>query len=77
MHGQLRPLHDAGATACDNLHLRRALHACGRDKELAAVKISAADVQLIAREVEVDPKVADRRLRESGGNVFNALVSFL
>jgi NACalpha-BTF3-like transcription factor len=53
------------------------LHACGRDKELAAVKISAADVQLIAREVEVDPKVADRRLRESGGNVFNALVSFL
>ncbi len=36
------------------------------------MKISAADVQLNAREVEVGPKVADRQLREKGANVFNA-----
>lgn len=72
MHVQLQPL-------C-TMHFptsHGALHACGRDKELAAVKISAADVELIVREIEVDQKAADRRLREHGGHVFSALKSFI
>ncbi|KAK7824044.1 huntingtin-interacting protein k [Quercus suber] len=35
-----------------------------REKELAAVKIKAADVDIIANELELDPKVAERTLRE-------------
>lgn len=50
---------------------------CGRDKELAAVKINPADVQLIVSEIEVDQKQADRRLREHAGNIVEALKSYL
>ncbi|CAJ1940842.1 unnamed protein product [Sphenostylis stenocarpa] len=35
-----------------------------REKELAAVKINAADVDIIANELELDKKVAERTLRE-------------
>ena len=53
---------------------------CGlsyRDKELAAVKVTAADVDIIMSELEVDHKQADRRLREHHGSVKAALQSFL
>ena len=53
------------------------MHACNRNKELASVKINAADVELIVTEIEVDLKAADRRLREHGGNVSSALRSFI
>lgn len=48
-----------------------------RDKELAAVKVTAADIEVIAAEAEVDKKLAERRLREHGGNLLEALKSFL
>ncbi|EIE21725.1 hypothetical protein COCSUDRAFT_83514, partial [Coccomyxa subellipsoidea C-169] len=48
-----------------------------RDKDLAAFKVNAADVQLIVAEIEVDQKQADRRLREHKGNVVEALKSYL
>lgn len=48
-----------------------------RDKELAAVKVTPADVEIIMSELEVDQKQADRRLREHQGSVVKALQSFL
>lgn len=48
-----------------------------RDRELAAVKINQADVEIIVAEIEVDQKQADRRLREHNGNVVEALMSYL
>ena len=41
------------------------------------MKINPADVQLIVSEIEVDQKQADRRLREHGGNIVEALKSYL
>ncbi|KAI5430920.1 hypothetical protein KIW84_035167 [Lathyrus oleraceus] len=38
------------------------------EKELAAVKINAADVDIIANELELDKKVAERTLREHKGD---------
>ena len=58
-------------------HLQRRCSACRRDKELAAVKVTAADVEIIMSELEVDQKQADRRLREHQGSVLKALQSFL
>jgi hypothetical protein len=52
-------------------------HVHCRERELAAVKVSPGDVSLIATEMEVDAKVAERRLREAGGDVRAALTSFL
>ena len=48
-----------------------------RNRELAAVKVQKEDVDLIALEFEVDKKLAERRLREHGGNVKSTLISFL
>lgn len=48
-----------------------------RDKQLAAVKVSKEDVDIIAAEFELDTKMADRRLREHSGNLVEALQSFL
>lgn len=48
-----------------------------RAAELAAVKVSPGDIALIAAEMEVEAKVAERRLREAGGDVRAALTSFL
>ena len=48
-----------------------------REKELAAVKISKEDVDVIASEFEVDKKLAERRLREHKGDLVAALKSFL
>nr|POE66056.1 huntingtin-interacting protein k [Quercus suber] len=43
-----------------------------REKELAAVKIKAADVDIIANELELDPKVAERTLL-AGGSYNNSV----
>lgn len=57
--------------------------ACGkrpklrREKELAAVKVSKEDVQVIVTEFEIDDRKAERRLRECGGDLGAALKSFL
>ena len=48
-----------------------------REKELAAVKINAADVELLAAEAEWDKKKAERQLREHKGDVAAALRSLL
>ena len=48
-----------------------------REKELAAVKINYEDIEIIANEVEVDKRSAERRLREHDGNLVNALKSYL
>eukprot|EP00877_Chromochloris_zofingiensis_P000086 jgi/Chrzof1/10078/Cz04g26090.t1 len=48
-----------------------------REKELAAVKINKDDVDVIVAEIEVDKKLAERRLRECNGNLVDALKSFL
>ncbi|KAL1320772.1 hypothetical protein HN51_065478 [Arachis hypogaea] len=44
-----------------------------REKELAAVKINAADVDIIANELELDKKVAERTLREHKGDAVAAI----
>ncbi|GFZ21723.1 DNA-binding enhancer protein-like protein [Actinidia rufa] len=44
-----------------------------REKELAAVKINAADVDIIAFELELDKKVAERTLREHKGDAVAAI----
>ncbi|KAI5650926.1 hypothetical protein M9H77_36931 [Catharanthus roseus] len=48
-----------------------------REKELAAVKINAADVDVIANELELDKKVAERTLREHKGDAVAAIRSLL
>ncbi|KAI3469279.1 hypothetical protein Pfo_025942 [Paulownia fortunei] len=48
-----------------------------REKELAAVKINAADVDIIANELELDKKVAERTLREHKGDAVAAVRSLL
>ncbi|KAK4405464.1 putative pectinesterase 67 [Sesamum angolense] len=47
------------------------------EKELAAVKINAADVDIIANELELDKKVAERTLREHKGDAVAAIRSLL
>ncbi|KAK6930290.1 Nascent polypeptide-associated complex subunit alpha-like, UBA domain [Dillenia turbinata] len=44
-----------------------------REKELAAVKINPADVDIIANELELDKKVAERTLRENKGDAVAAV----
>nr|GLL43867.1 huntingtin-interacting protein K isoform X1 [Ipomoea trifida] len=44
-----------------------------REKELAAVKINAADVDIIANELEVDKKIAERTLRVHKGDAVAAI----
>ncbi|KAL3829327.1 hypothetical protein ACJIZ3_018129 [Penstemon smallii] len=48
-----------------------------REKELAAVKINAADIDIIANELELDKKVAERTLREHKGDAVAAIRSLL
>lgn len=48
-----------------------------RERELAAVKVTQADIDVIAAEAEVDKKLAERRLREHIGSLAEALKSFL
>ncbi|KAM7257318.1 hypothetical protein ACFE04_013059 [Oxalis oulophora] len=44
-----------------------------RDKELAAVTINAADIDIIANELELDKKLAERTLREHKGDAVAAI----
>ncbi|KAJ1687647.1 hypothetical protein LUZ63_019037 [Rhynchospora breviuscula] len=44
-----------------------------REKELAAVKINQVDVDIIANELELDKKVAERTLREHKGDAVSAI----
>ncbi|KAL0921888.1 hypothetical protein M5K25_005833 [Dendrobium thyrsiflorum] len=44
-----------------------------REKELAAVKINPADVDIIANELELDKKVAETTLREHKGDAVAAI----
>lgn len=48
-----------------------------RERELAAVKVSKEDIDLIAEEYEIDRKKAELRLRECKGDLKAALHSFL
>ncbi|CAK9138884.1 unnamed protein product [Ilex paraguariensis] len=48
-----------------------------REKELAAVKINVADVDIIANELELDKKVAERTLREHKGDAVAAIQHLL
>ncbi|XP_073307382.1 uncharacterized protein [Primulina huaijiensis] len=48
-----------------------------REKELSAVKINPADVDIIANELELDKKVAERTLREHKGDAVAAIRSLL
>ncbi|CAO2821529.1 uncharacterized protein LOC130825219 [Amaranthus tricolor] len=48
-----------------------------REKELAAVKINAADIDIIANELELDKKVAERTLREHKGDAVAAIRSLI
>ncbi|KAL7144332.1 hypothetical protein ABFS83_07G005200 [Erythranthe nasuta] len=48
-----------------------------REKELAAVQINAADIDIIASELELDKKVAERTLREHKGDAVAAVRSLL
>ncbi|OAY69810.1 huntingtin-interacting protein K [Ananas comosus] len=48
-----------------------------REKELAAVKINPIDVDIIANELELDKKVAERTLREHKGDAVAAIRSLL
>ncbi|XP_078445416.1 DNA-binding enhancer protein-like protein [Wolffia australiana] len=44
-----------------------------REKELAAVKVNPADVDIIASELELDKKVAETTLREHKGDAIAAI----
>ncbi|KAI3858370.1 hypothetical protein MKW92_013052 [Papaver armeniacum] len=44
-----------------------------REKELAAVKINTGDIDIIANELEIDKKVAERTLREHKGDAVAAI----
>ncbi|CAI9118962.1 OLC1v1020596C1 [Oldenlandia corymbosa var. corymbosa] len=48
-----------------------------REKELAAVKINAVDVDIIANELELDKKLAERVLREHKGDAVAAIRSLI
>merc|ERR1712168_562718 len=44
-----------------------------REKELSLVKVKREDIDLIVGEMEVSAAVAERKLREAGGDVVQAL----
>ncbi|TKY54245.1 hypothetical protein E2542_SST18651 [Spatholobus suberectus] len=47
------------------------------EKELAAVKINAADVDIIANEPELDKKIVERTVREHKGDAVAAIQHLL
>ena len=48
-----------------------------RERELAAVKIEQADVDLIVAEMELDKDIAERKLREHKGDVVATLTTLV
>lgn len=69
-HCNVLPLHPTIALAAAHARQRR-------ERELAAVKINADDVTVIATEFELDKKAAEAALREAGGVLENALKALL
>lgn len=45
-----------------------------REKELSQVKVKKEDIELIVNEMEVSHSIAQRKLREAGGDVVKALI---
>ncbi|CAH1790574.1 unnamed protein product [Owenia fusiformis] len=45
-----------------------------RERELSQVKINKDDVELIVNEMEISRTLAERKLREHGGNAVEALI---
>ena len=48
-----------------------------RERELATVKISKEDIDVVALAFEMDKKAAERKLRECGGSLLEALKACL
>ncbi len=48
-----------------------------REKELAAVKVSKEDIDLVSFEFELDAKTAERHLRECNGVLIDTLKALL
>lgn len=48
-----------------------------REKQLAAIKVKKEDIELIAREMELTNQVAERKLREAGGDVVQCLTALV
>ena len=57
----------------ENLELLIGHRCLRRERELAAVSITKEDVELIVQEMELDKKIAERKLREANGDVVVAL----
>ncbi|TXG71609.1 hypothetical protein EZV62_000188 [Acer yangbiense] len=77
-HVEDRQLDSSRAMASINASKAADLNAMRlREKELAAVKINAADVDIIVNELELDKKVAERTLREHKGDAVAAIRSLL
>lgn len=51
----------------------RAKGVLAREKECAAVKVEPTDVDVVALELELDRKIAERKLREHGGSLQETL----
>lgn len=64
-------------TAVASSHIPCVFALLRRERELAAVKVAQADIDVIVCEAEVDKKLAERRLREHNGSLVEALKSFL
>lgn len=45
-----------------------------REKELSQIKVKKEDIELIVNEMEISQSLAERKLRESGGDVVQALL---
>lgn len=48
-----------------------------RERELNRVKVADADIALVSRELDVDKRVAERRLRENGGDLARTLEAMI
>lgn len=49
----------------------------GMEKELMSVKIQKSDVELIVEELDLEPRDAERALRQARGNVVAALCALV
>eukprot|EP01006_Ploeotia_vitrea_P060198 TRINITY_DN75479_c0_g1_i1.p1 TRINITY_DN75479_c0_g1~~TRINITY_DN75479_c0_g1_i1.p1 ORF type:complete len:112 (+),score=20.93 TRINITY_DN75479_c0_g1_i1:68-403(+) len=48
-----------------------------REKKLAAIKCDRGDIELVAAQFELDPKVAQRRLQEHDANLKETLLTLI
>lgn len=63
--------------AINRIEAQRTKETQARDEELAKVKITKEDVELIVREYEITKQQAELALRQSNGDVVQALVRLL